>query len=88
MMERGKQVGFAFEVLHNGLTHQRIWCTVDHLFDRNQFGHVGEVHVTGAVNRAHSTKPYNFLDQIPLAKCNACLKLALGNGILFTLVVI
>ena len=87
-MERGKQVGFALKVLHDGLAHQWIGSAVNHLFDRNQFGHVGEVHVTGAVNRAHSTKPYNFLDQIPLAKCNACLKLALGNGILFTLVVI
>ena len=87
-MKRGKQICFALKVLHNGLTHQRIWGTVDHLFDRHQFGHIWKVHITGAIDRAHAAKPDNFLNQIPFAKCNACLKLALGNTIVLTFVVI
>ena len=87
-MESGKQVGFALEVLYNGFPHQWVGCAVDHLFDRHQFGHIGEVHVAGAVNRTHSAKPNNFLDQIPLAKCDTRLKLALGGGIIFAFVIV
>jgi hypothetical protein len=46
------------------------------------------VHVAGAIHRAHPAKTNDLLDQIALAERDARLKLALGNGVLFALIVV
>ncbi len=76
MVERGQQVGLAFEILDDRLADERVGREVDHFLDRHQFDHVGEMQVAGAVNRAHAAHPDHFLDQVALRKCRASLQLS------------
>ena len=74
-MEGGQHVGFAFEVLYDGLTHQRVRRRVDHFLNCHQFCYIREVHVAGAVYRPHAANTDHFLDCIAIGKRNAGLKL-------------
>ena len=66
MIKRGQQIGFALEVLHDGLPNERIWCSVDHLLDRNQFYNVGKMQIAGTVYGPHAADPNDILDQVAL----------------------
>lgn len=83
VVERGQQVGFALEVLDDGLPHQRVGSEVDHLFDRHQFYHIGEVQVAGAVDRSHAANADHFLNQIALGKRGSRLQLPSGGVAVF-----
>ena len=86
MVESGQQVGFAFEVLHDGFTHKGVRSRVDHFLDRHQLGHIGEVHITGAIDRPHAPYSDHFLNRIAIGKCETCLKLARSAGIITSIV--
>ena len=87
-MQGGQQIGFPLKIFHDSLTHQWIWCANDHFFDGNQFGHTWEMHVTGTINRSHTAKTDNFLDQIPVRKGDTGLKLRLGRSVLIAVVIV
>ncbi len=74
-MERRQQVGFALKVLHDRFTHQRVWRGIDHFLDCHKFGHIREMHITGAVDRPHPAYAYYLLDCIAICKCQSRLKL-------------
>jgi hypothetical protein len=71
MVERSQQIGFTLKVLNNGLPNERIWRGIDHLLNRNQFDDIGEMQITGTVNRPHPPDPNHILNQIALEKRSA-----------------
>ena len=87
MVEGGQHICLALKILHNGLAHERVRGCVDHFLDCHQLGHIGEVHVTGAINRAHSTDADHFLNQVAFGKCDTRLKLTWSGRALITLVI-
>jgi len=87
MVEGGQHICLALKILHNGLAHERIRGCVDHFLDRHQLGHIGEMHVTGAVNRTHAANANHLLNRIAVDKSDACLKLTGNTRVLVTLVV-
>ena len=52
--ERGKNVGFALEILHHHSPHLGIGSSVEHLPDGTQSSNVRETQVLGLVNGAHA----------------------------------
>ena len=86
-MESCQQVGFAFEVLYNGLAHERVGRGIDHFLDRHQFRHIREMHITGAIHRSHAAYADDLLNRITIGEQSACLKLARRAGIFVALII-
>ena len=86
-MECGKQVGFALEVLDDRIAHEWVGRGVDHFLHCHKLGHIGEVHVAGAVDRTHPANTNHLLNCIAVGKCKARLKLTWRGRTLITLVI-
>ena len=87
VVQGGQQIGLPLEVLHDGFAYQGVWSGVDHFLDRHQLGHIGEMHVTSAVNRAHAANANHLLNRVAVDESDTCLKLTGNARVLVTLVV-
>ena len=74
--ERGQQIGLALEVPHDHLVHRRVGGHVDHFFDGDELGDVGEMQVATLVDRAHAARAEHAQDQVAVLKRDAGLHLA------------
>ena len=75
MMQRCQQIGFTLKILDNRFAHERVGGAIDHFLHCHQLGHIWKVHVTRAIYRPHTAKPYNFLNRIPIGEGYPSLKL-------------
>ena len=87
MMKRCQQVRFTFEVLHDGFTHERVRCGIDHFLDCDELGYIWEMHIAGAINRSHTPNANHFLNRIAIGKQSACLKLTWRAGIIIASII-
>ena len=86
-MERGKHICLTLEILDDGFTHERVRRGIDHFLDRYELGHIGEVHIAGAINRTHPANPNHLLNCIAVGKRKTRLKLTRRGRTLITLVI-
>ena len=80
MVERCQKIGLALEIMNDGLPRERIGRVIDHFFNGHQLGHIGEMQISGAINRTHAANADHFLNIIAIDQRQPGLKLSAGTS--------